>query len=335
MGMFVFSNKAMKIGTVGLIVFAVTYILFSDKGYAAPVWTMVDCNAGGSTQDCHVLIDSGEVTIVDTGTVEATKKYFIPYLKREGIREVKNFVVSHPHTNHVGGLINIIQSGITIQNIYINRPVMGHEDFDYKESEFEQMLVQAQKLNAVIKDVKKGDVIKLPTSRIVILESPKILQAEINDYSIIMRWEVRGYSTLFTGDLSQNLGSKLVGNKVFSADFYKAPHHGVKPIAPNEFSDTVNPVLTMVPQPQQLQKHPRGLLFYWWVKQQAKNTGMITCTNGNNGSVSLYFERDHVRLEPEREHAMCHNRTLHFKGRTLTPVGAKPAAIVPVTSLVL
>ena len=109
----------------------------------ASIWTMVDCNAGGTTQDCHVLQDNGETAIVDTGTIDATEQYFIPYLKRNNILEVDHFIVSHPHNNHVGGLLNIMRSGISVKNIYYNPPFEGQSDFAYDPLEFNKLLLDA------------------------------------------------------------------------------------------------------------------------------------------------------------------------------------------------
>ena len=316
-------------------------VVFSGQVFSqaqAPVWTMVDCNAGRVTQDCHVLRDSGEIAIVDTGTVEATREYFLPYLKTEGITKVDHFLISHPHNNHVGGLIEILNAGIDIKNIYFSRPFSGHEDFSYNERDFEALLVEAVSRGANLRELVKGDVIKLPSSRMIVLAAEKERQAEVNDYSIIVRWEAGGYSTLFSGDLSENLGKQFVGDSVFSADFYKAPHHGVTPIAPDSFSDTVDPILTMVPQPKILERHPRGLQFFNWTKKRELEKNMITCTNGSNGTVSLFLQQVSVRLVAERESGSCRNAIYPFKPKAVVDVPFiknSDGALAPITGLLL
>ena len=325
----------MSINAGILSIAAIAYFLLNGISHAAPVWTMVDCNAGGSTQDCHVLTDGNEVSIVDTGTVEATKRYFIPYLKKAGIKKVKNFYVSHPHDNHVGGLIDIMDSGVEIQNIYFNDPVHGHNDFAYHQEWWDAMKADAVTRGAKLHQVKKGDVIKTKNTRMLILEAPKSRQAEVNDYSVIMRWEAGGYSTLFTGDLSVELGNRLAGNPVFEADFYKAPHHGVTPIAPDAFSNTVNPVLAMVPQPKILERHPRGLPFFYWARSKLSAKGMITCTNGNNGHVSLIFEQTSVSVRPERNHGSCVTTRLYLTPKKLTKMPVNGLAMAPILNLLL
>lgn len=296
--------------------------LFSFETYAAntAVWTMVDCNAGGSTQDCHLLREGGVTAIVDTGTEEATEKYFIPYLKRNNILKVEHFIVSHPHDNHVGGLLNIMRSGIVVKNIYFSMPVEGHFDFAYDPPEFRRMLLDASKLGAKIHSVRKGDVIRLGDSIINILEAPKTRQNEINDYSIIMRWQAGGYTTLFTGDLSEQLGARLAGDPIFSADFYKAPHHGVTPIAPVVFSDTVSPILTMIPGPLNLWRHPRSNEFKTWTEAKSRESNMITCTNGLNGHVSIVLSNTFYEINPEREANGCNRQKNYILGRDVPRV---------------
>lgn len=303
---------------------------------SSPSWTMVDCNAGGSTQDCHVLIDSGVVAIVDTGTVDATKRYFIPYLIENQLNEIDHFFVSHPHDNHVGGLIDIIRAGINIKNIYINRPPEGSRDFAYDPDLFDSMLIEAAELGATTHNINDGDTIELGKGRIVVLNSPQSQQAEINDYSIIMRWEAGGYSTLFTGDLSIGLGAALVGNPLYSADFYKAPHHGVTPIAPDSFSDTVNPFINLIPTPRVLLQHPRGRQYREWYTRKRTETGMITCSNGENGHVTLTLQNPNVTLTPERPTSSfgCENTSLIVKPKIITPF-RPPFNITPVIDQLL
>lgn len=281
------------------------------------LWTMVDCNAGRVTQDCHILQEGGITAIIDTGTVEATERYFIPYLKQNKIDKVEHFIVSHPHNNHVGGLLSIMRAKVSIENIYFNTPVEGHSDFAYDPLEFQALLDEASRLGAKLHSVDKGDVIRLGDSIIEVLQSPKTRQAEINDYSIIMRWRASGYTTLFSGDLSINLGSKLSGDNIFSADFYKAPHHGVTPIAPTSFSDTVNPILTMVPGPINLWNHPRGREFREWTILRKRENNMITCTNGLNGHVSLFLSNTFFEIRPQREANGCKAQTISVKGRNV------------------
>ncbi len=286
-------------------------------------WTMVDCNIGRVTQDCHLLQEGGITAIVDTGTIEATEKYFIPYLKQNNINEVEHFIVSHPHNNHVGGLLEIMKSGVSIENIYFNMPFNEHSDFAYNPTDFRSMLDEATKLGAKLHSVKKGDTIHLGDSIISILEAPKTRQNEINDYSIIMRWQAGGYTTLFAGDLSVNLGSKLSGDPIFSADFYKAPHHGVTPIAPTSFSETVNPILTMIPGPINLWDHPRGREFRKWTISRARDNNMITCTNGLNGHVAIVMSNVFFEIKPQREANGCQTQKVSTLGREQPKTPAK------------
>lgn len=329
-------HLVISIITVLIVIGVIAYVLASNFIHAAPTWTMVDCNAGGATQDCHILTDGEDIIIVDTGTVEATREYFIPYLKKLGVTEVDHFFVSHPHDNHVGGLIDIIRSGVRINNIYFNDPVSGHNDFAYSEAWWSAIKSEALSLGAKLHPVNKGDIIKTANTKMVILEAPKTRQVEINDYSIIMRWEAGGYSTLFSGDLSVNLGKKLAGNPIFSADFYKAPHHGVTPIAPNNFSDTVNPVLTLVPQPKKLERHARGLPFFYWAKNKWQSQGMIRCTNGLNGHVKIVYQKINVLIQPQHEYGSCIKQTLYVNAKSLVnqpPV--KNAFVIPLIEMLL
>ncbi len=54
--------------------------------------------------DCAVVRSKSSVIVVDTGTESAAKGILVPYLKREGVRQIDLCIISHLHADHVGGL---------------------------------------------------------------------------------------------------------------------------------------------------------------------------------------------------------------------------------------
>ena len=193
----------------------------------------------------------------------------------------------------------------------------GVSDWNYKPDEFQSVIDESVGLGSELHNVEKGDVILMGASKMTILEAIKSKPASVNDYSIIMRWKAGGYSTLFTGDLGPSLGAKLAKKSSMKADFYKAPHHGVTPIASELFADMVNPVVTMVPTSKFLWHHPRSHVLQTWVN---KNSDMVNCTNGENGTVRLVFARSQVLIEAERDSERCRSMTLAMTGKEVTDV---------------
>ncbi len=69
---------------------------------------------------------------------------------------------------------------------------------------------------------------------------------DVNDLSLVMRWEIGNFRVLFTGDLNQKVGSLLSNDQRMKSDFMKMPHHGASSLALTVF-DTVDPNFVLVP----------------------------------------------------------------------------------------
>jgi len=102
------------------------------------------------------------------------------------------------------------------------------------------------------------------------------------------------------------------------ADFYKAPHHSVTGIAPIAFSETVNPRIMMLPQTLALWRHPRGELYNRWAHARHANEGMMSCSNGLNGTIRLTFNKVNVLVNPERSTELCQSQRLVFESALIT-----------------
>jgi len=309
------------VGIAAVLAVAASFYLIKKKE-SLPVWHMVNCNTGGQQADCHVLKDQDTVILVDAGTEATAREHLLPFLSKGNIKAIEHFFISHPHTDHYEGLQALIDANIKIDNIYINRPPAGVSDFAYIPEQFEALLAKAVVLGSEVYNVQRGDSFEFPTTKMIVLEAKKELQrGGVNDYSIIMRWEAGGYSSLFTGDLNWPLGRKLVGDPVFKADFYKVPHHGVTGIAPDAFSDMVDPFLALVPAPLVLWNHPRGQQFKTWATKRYEREEMMTCVNGFNGTVSLFFEEESVFVKPEVDALFCQAKRLYVKPKKMVDLG--------------
>ncbi|MGI6620611.1 MAG: ComEC/Rec2 family competence protein [Bacillota bacterium] len=54
--------------------------------------------------DSAVVRTKSAVIVVDTGTGASARRVLVPYLKREGVRQIDLCIISHLHSDHAGGL---------------------------------------------------------------------------------------------------------------------------------------------------------------------------------------------------------------------------------------
>lgn len=288
------------------LVFCLTILVSSTScAKQAPVWHMVNCNTT-SQGDCHLLEDNGMYTLIDAGQPHIADRALVPYLKARRISVIEHFFVSHPHTDHYGGLTSLIKAGVKVKNVYYNAPPAGVSDSDFKPGAFQWVLNSARNRGAILHNIDAGFKVELPNSILTVLEAKKERQAGgVNDYSLIMTWDAGGYRTLFTGDLNRRLGQELAGIEKYRADILKVPHHGVTGIAPNEFFDNVGPSLIMVPAHKGLWFHPRGKQVKTWAEKNWAQRKTYVCNNGFNGDVRISFFKNHLGLDPQIPNTTC------------------------------
>lgn len=297
-------------------------LLLNSCSFAEPIeWHMVNVNY--HTQgDAHLLIDGSVNVLIDAGAKYAADQALIPYLKSQKVNNIDHFFISHPHTDHYGGLESMLDAGIKISNIYYNLPPEGIQDWDYKRSEFLAVLDRAQRTGSTAGNVRSGFSLRLPTSNITVLyahNGSKLKngrRASVNDYSIIMRWDAGDFRTLFTGDLDEPLGRELAEKLHFKADILKVPHHGVTSVAPNAFFDVVSPKLNMFPSSKALWFHPRISRVKTWTLE----SNIYYCNNGLNGNVVLQITGSEIIGKSDTPSSDCPNGKLDITpGEKINP----------------
>ncbi len=287
-------------------IFALIYYFVSDQFNDVPVWHMVNCNDRSHQADCHLLLDNGVITLVDLGDERESDRFLIPFLLSNEIDNIDHVFISHPHTDHYGGLKSLLKNNINVDNIYYNMPPDGVFDWNYTKESFSNTINNHKQRGASLFDIEKGFELQLPTSKIVVLVAEKEVQhGGVNDYSIIMRWETSHHSSLFTGDLSSALGEKLSTGSQFSADVLKIPHHGASSIAPNSFFENVNPSIIMIPGHKELWLHERSSQVVEWSIKRFEKHNTLICHNAYNGIVSLFFHKKGIEVVTQRESNKC------------------------------
>lgn len=293
--------------------------------FAKPVeWHMVNVN-NNPQGDAHLLIDNGIISMIDVGDLDQSKQYLLPYLRTKGITTIHHLFITHPHDDHFGGITTLILNEINIENIYYSR-LPSEVTYDDR-LDFQQVLALANNNGIKIRNINKGFSLNLPSSRFKILHAHKNsvldgLRLTINDYSLIIQWDVNEFRTLFTGDLGSVIGSELAKYKYYKADILKVPHHGVTDIAPNSFFDTVKPKLNMFPSTLPLWTHHRINQSKSWTL----NSKIYFCNNGLNGTVVLSFIENFVYANSRKPTSNCPNGRLNIiPGKKINAFDITPA----------
>ncbi len=169
----------------------------------------------------YMLIDGGDKTaLYDYG-----ESVIAPYLRQNGIRSLDMVILSHPHNDHVGGLIYILNHFNVRQVITAGTP-------------FESQLVQKfqntiERKGIPIRTVLAPDsLMTFPGVKIYFL-SPTVTATihsdsrDINNQSLVMKILFGKTRFLFMGDAEREVEAKLIDLPIsLSCNAIKVGHHG-------------------------------------------------------------------------------------------------------------
>ncbi len=177
----------------------------------------------------HIMVDSGL-----PGDAEHLKQVL-----RERGGHVDVWLITHPHSDHVGALIGILNdpaSGITIDSVYYNfAPIEWYwANEEYRAQMVVDCMAALSSLSPSVNhpNIQKGDVIDVDDVRITVMNAPYLFQTNaINNSSVAYRVELNGRRILFLGDMAVPAGNSLLNEyrdnpDELRAEIVQMAHHG-------------------------------------------------------------------------------------------------------------
>ncbi len=170
-----------------------------------------------------VLVDGGSTTVTKVGRYR-----IVPYLKYNGIRRIERIFLTHPDTDHMNGLeelLEMIESrelGMTVGGIIA--PAWLKEN-----SENVRLFQLAEKLHISVTWAGLGQQFAFGRIQFRILHPGQSdgVPADANAGSLTFLMETPDFGMLFTGDLAGE-GEEAVCREQIACDILKVAHHGSK-----------------------------------------------------------------------------------------------------------
>lgn len=180
-----------------------------------------------------VVIDGGPDSSVLTGLGND-----MPYFDRE----IDVIVLTHPHADHITGIIEIVKR-------YKVKKIIVSNGFDENELGKKLRDMSLQK-HIVIQKVKAGDTWQDKASQLQFdVFSPSFTPhiSDLNDVSVVVRVSSPFVSALYMGDAGQSIEEKILKTqKELSVDILKVGHHGSNRSTSESFLRAVNPAFGII-----------------------------------------------------------------------------------------
>jgi len=180
-------------------------IHYLDAGYA-------DAAVIELPNNINVMIDAGE---------RKQGADIIKYLRSLNISKIHHAIITHPHKNHFGGFLEIIDQ-ISVEHFYING--------DHRSEEgYEELVMLINQRNIPLTHLQEEDKIKgLPQGIEIEIFQPGSLDGSVNGNSLVIWLKFKNTSFIFMGDIEKKEQRKLmVEHQVLAqADVVTVPHHG-------------------------------------------------------------------------------------------------------------
>lgn len=172
--------------------------------------------------DCELIVsDDGSTVLIDSGEEEYSP-VVLRYLGSLGIDHLDFIIATHPHSDHIGGLADIITNIDSVENVIMPKIPNEFIPTSYCYEDF---------LEAIL---NKGCKAKYAESETFSLGSgnfeitvPEYSGENLNNYSLITKFTFGDIKFLMCGDLEWEMEQKIRKSGFdASADVYKLSHHG-------------------------------------------------------------------------------------------------------------
>lgn len=221
-----------------------TRMRVSESGADLLTVTFIDVGQGDS-----ILIEtpSGKTMLVDGGERGAGDKV-VRALREKGIERVNVMVSTHPHADHIGGLIKVLEK-LPVDSVYDSAK-------PHSSKTYEDYLTLIYEKDIPFHIARAGDEIPIDDSvKIMVLWPPDtdagnpfhIEKLSVNDASVVLCVEFGNSALLLAGDVEAIVENELIrGGSLPNAQVLKIAHHGSITSSTDDFLNEVKPKIAVI-----------------------------------------------------------------------------------------
>lgn len=200
----------------------------------------------GQGDSILIITPNNDTVLIDGGDRQSSDEVF-SILNELAISEIDALVATHPHADHIGGLIDVIKNA-NVRQVIDSGQV-------HTTQTFEDLLDAIYTAQIPLRSVREGDSINIhPQVKLDVLNPPGSLpvgtnnEDVFNDNSVVIKLTYGEFIALFTGDMENYNEERLLATsaELLDADVLKAGHHGSRTSSGNEFLNAVSPEAVVI-----------------------------------------------------------------------------------------
>jgi len=244
-----------------------------------PQYVQLDVGQG----EAAVLRAKGFTAVVDTGSRGTGA--LADYLRHEGLT-VDALFISHPHGDHTGALLDLVEQGVPVRRIWMAGDLTA-EQID--EASYASLMAAARQ-GIPVEPLSAGQWLELAPGLSVEVLHPKAQSEarDINDLSLVLMFDIVGVRLLTTGDVTSN-AEPLRG---VDCDILKVSHHGSRYSTGPAFARAASPALALISVGHNTFGHPAPI-----VLENLSQVGARVLRTDHGGALTIRFDpQDHQEI---------------------------------------
>ena len=240
----------------------------------------------GQGDSIFVELPNNETMLIDAAESYQSEN-IINYLNNLNYQKIDYVIGTHPHTDHIGGLKNIINT-FEIGKIYMPKVVSTTKTY-------ESLLMAIKDKNLKINTAKAGtSIIDTDALKINILAPNNSIYTELNNYSVVTKITYGTTKFLFMGD-AEKLSENEIKENV-TADVIKIGHHGSNTSSSIDFIKKVNAKYGIISVGLNNKYNlPKEETITNW-----ENSGTKIYLTSTNGTIRASSDGTNIKIESEK-----------------------------------
>lgn len=240
--------------------------------------------------DAILIRSQGHAALIDAGKYDAADTV-ADYLLRHNVRSLDYLIMSHPDSDHIGGMPGVLEE------IGAERFIMADTGYSSEESPGFPALtgILGQEGTETIA-MKPGDGFTMGQA-VFTAVGPVGSFEDPNNSSLVLRMDCQGFSALFCGDMEYEAEQALIlSGQDIDVDMLKVGHHGSSTSSSLRFLWETSPKYAAISVALDRNLLPRDE-----VLERLESIGAQIYRTDTDGSIVFIYDGEKVRVRLDKE----------------------------------